>query len=208
MGAIPSQITSLTIVYSTVYSDADQRKHHSSASLAFVRGIHRGPVNFPHKWPVTRKMFPFEDVIMASIPVIKYVKCDFRMTIVVFWFEFSRHCNVLSLTQLIARDNKCNNICDLCTLYLNYCMHSVWFLHIVINSLWPGESIWWHISAYFTNGSGNGLSSGGTKPLPTLPSKSLASLCLAGQLVVILLLRWPFLQEYYTDYFKMSYDKC
>ena len=65
MGAIASQITSLTIVYSTVYSDADQRKHQSSASLAFVRGIHRGPVNSPHKWPVTRKMFPFDDVIMS-----------------------------------------------------------------------------------------------------------------------------------------------
>ena len=64
MGAIASQITSITIVYSIVYSDSDQRKHQSSASLAFVRGIHRGPVNFPHKWPVTRKMFPFDDVIM------------------------------------------------------------------------------------------------------------------------------------------------
>ena len=64
MDAIASQITSLTIVYSTVYSDADQSKHQSSASLAFVREIHRGPVNFPHKWPVTRKMFPFDDVIM------------------------------------------------------------------------------------------------------------------------------------------------
>ena len=41
MGAIASQITSLTIVYSTVYSNADQRKHQSSASLAFVWGIHR-----------------------------------------------------------------------------------------------------------------------------------------------------------------------
>ena len=65
MGAKASQITSLTIVYSTVYSDADQSKHQSSASLAFVRGIHRGPVNSPHKWPVTRKMFPFDDVIMC-----------------------------------------------------------------------------------------------------------------------------------------------
>ena len=64
MGAIASQITSLTIVYSTVYSDADQRKHQSSASLAFVRWIHRWPVNSPHKWPVTRKMSPFDDVIM------------------------------------------------------------------------------------------------------------------------------------------------
>ena len=65
MNAIASQITSLTIVYSIVYSDAHQRKHQSSASLAFVRGIHRGPVNSPHKWPVTRKMFPFDDVIMV-----------------------------------------------------------------------------------------------------------------------------------------------
>ena len=64
MGAITSLITSLTIVYSTVYSDADQRKLKSSASLAFVWGIHRGPVNSPHKWPVTRKMLPFDDVIM------------------------------------------------------------------------------------------------------------------------------------------------
>ena len=47
------------------YSNADQRKQQSSASLAFVGGIHRGPVNCPHKWPVTRKMFPFDDVIMT-----------------------------------------------------------------------------------------------------------------------------------------------
>ena len=65
MSAMESQITSLTIVYSTVYSDEDQRKHQSSASLAFVRGIHRWPVNSPHKGPVTWKMFPF-DVIMIS----------------------------------------------------------------------------------------------------------------------------------------------
>ena len=65
MGAMASQIASLTIVCSTVYSGADQRKHQSSASLAFVRGIHRWPVNSPHKWSVTRKMFPFDDVIMT-----------------------------------------------------------------------------------------------------------------------------------------------
>ena len=64
MGTVASQITSLTIVYSTIYSGADQRIHQSSASLAFVRGIHRGPVNSLHKWSVTRKMFPFDDVIM------------------------------------------------------------------------------------------------------------------------------------------------
>ena len=64
MTMLASQITSLTVVYSIVYSGVNQRKHQSSASLAFVREIHRGPVNFPHKGPVTRKMFPFDDVIM------------------------------------------------------------------------------------------------------------------------------------------------
>ena len=73
MNMMASQITSLTIVYSTVWSDANQRKHQSSALLAFVRGIHRGPVNSPHKWPATRKMFPFDDVIM----VLGW-SCDFR----------------------------------------------------------------------------------------------------------------------------------
>ena len=58
MSAIASQIASLTTVYLTVYSDANQRKYQSSASLAFVWSIHRGPV--------TRKMFPFDDVIMIS----------------------------------------------------------------------------------------------------------------------------------------------
>ena len=70
MGAIASQITTLTIVYSTLYSNADQRKHQSSASLAFVRGIHRGPVNSPRKWPITRKMFPFDDVIMYTTELL------------------------------------------------------------------------------------------------------------------------------------------
>ena len=67
MSAMASQITSLTTVYSTVYSGTDERKHQSSASLAFVRGIHRWPVNFSHKGPVTRKMFPFDDVIMNNV---------------------------------------------------------------------------------------------------------------------------------------------
>ena len=64
MGTMVSQITSLTIVYSTVYSCADQWKHQCSMSLAFVRGIHQWLVNSPHKWPDTWKMLPFDDVIM------------------------------------------------------------------------------------------------------------------------------------------------
>ena len=79
MNTMASQITSLTIVYSTIYSGADQSKHQSSASLAFVWVIHRGPVNSPHKWPVTRKLFPFDDVIMASLPYwrLTHDKCFF-----------------------------------------------------------------------------------------------------------------------------------
>ena len=71
MGAMASQITSLTIVYSTVYSGANQRKRQSSASLAFVRGIHRWPLNSPHKWQITRKMFPFDDVIMFGEEILR-----------------------------------------------------------------------------------------------------------------------------------------
>ena len=62
MGAMASQITSLTIVYSTVYSATNQRKYQSSVWLAFLEGIHRWPVNSLHKGPVTRKMFSFDDV--------------------------------------------------------------------------------------------------------------------------------------------------
>ena len=55
MSAMASQITSVWIVCSTVCSGADQRKHQSSVSLLFVRGIHRWPVDSPHKWPVTQE---------------------------------------------------------------------------------------------------------------------------------------------------------
>ena len=75
MVVMASQNISLTIVYSTVYSDAHQSKHQSSASLAFVWGIHRGPVNSPHKWPVTRKMSPFDDVIMFAL-LLFCLKCN------------------------------------------------------------------------------------------------------------------------------------
>ena len=64
MNVMASQITSLTIVYSSVYSGSNQRKHQSFGSLTFVRGIHHWPVNSPHKWPVPRKMFPSDDGIM------------------------------------------------------------------------------------------------------------------------------------------------
>ena len=72
MGTMASQITSPTNVYSIVYSGADQRKHQSSTSLAFVWGIHQSPVNSLHKRRVTRKMFLFDDVIMKGFETMLF----------------------------------------------------------------------------------------------------------------------------------------
>ena len=76
MGAVASQITSPTIVYSIVYSGADQRKHENSSSVDFVRGIHWWPLNSPHKWPVTRKIFPFDDVLMITSGIKYHLPMD------------------------------------------------------------------------------------------------------------------------------------
>ena len=66
MSAMASQITGVSSVCSTVCSGADQRKYQSCASLDIMRGIHQSPVDSPHKRLVTRKMFPFDDVIMKQ----------------------------------------------------------------------------------------------------------------------------------------------
>ena len=66
MSEMVSLITGVSMVCSTICSSADQRKHQNSASLAFLRGIHRWPVNSPHEAPVARKMFQFNDVTMIK----------------------------------------------------------------------------------------------------------------------------------------------
>ena len=107
MSAMGSQITSLTIVYSTVHSSgADQRKHQSSVPLVFVRGIHPWPMNSPHKGPVMRKMFPFDDVIMNTFRVMhndrqfgNIFKCIFLMKKVEFRLKF--HWSLFVMDQLI-----------------------------------------------------------------------------------------------------------
>ena len=101
MGAIASRITSLTIVCTIVYSGADQRKQQSSASLAFVRGrgIHRGPVNSPHKRPVTRKCLR---LMTSSWTIsIEYIHCGFALlsfVVVTLPIQLDS-CNSLSLEQ-------------------------------------------------------------------------------------------------------------
>ena len=81
MGAIASQITSLTIVHSIFFSDADRRKHQRSASLAFMRGFHRSPVHFPQNWPITRKRFSFDDVIMWIRVCVCVCKFELRVLV-------------------------------------------------------------------------------------------------------------------------------
>ena len=67
MSTMASQITGVSIVYLTPCWGADQRKHFASfVSQAYVGRIHRWPVKSPHKEPLTRKMFPFDNVIMPN----------------------------------------------------------------------------------------------------------------------------------------------
>ena len=89
MDVMAYQITSRMIVYWTVYSGADQRKHQSSASLVFVRGNHRWPVNSPHKWPVMRKMFPFNGVIIRERCLMqRYNMDDVAWLKMHFWTQY------------------------------------------------------------------------------------------------------------------------
>ena len=69
MSAMVPQITCVSIIWSIICSGADQRKHPSSASLAFVKEIHRWPMDSPHKGPVTRKIYPFGNVIMVLFQI-------------------------------------------------------------------------------------------------------------------------------------------
>ena len=94
MSAIECQINGILIVCSTVCSGADQRKHQSSASLAFVGGIHQWPVDSPHKGPVIWNMFPFDDVmthLRSRLPLlpIPQVSCPPRDPRVLLWHPLS-----------------------------------------------------------------------------------------------------------------------
>ena len=79
MSAMASQITSLTIVYSTIYSGTDQRKYQSSASMAFVCGDSPVTGEFPAQRSSNAEMFPFSDVIMLSPPTRLFISV-LRMT--------------------------------------------------------------------------------------------------------------------------------
>ena len=128
MTTMVSQLTSLTVVYSIVYSDADQRKYQSSASLAFVRGIHREPVNCPHKGPVTRKKFPFGDVIMITSFVLS--GNEIRPTWVKINPNLCRHVtsqghNELNTHRFYLSDSIFHKLCE------HYCCALISFVSII-----------------------------------------------------------------------------
>ena len=109
MGAMASQITSLTTLCSTVYSGADQWKHPSSASLAFVCGIHRCPLNSPYKGPVTQKMFPFDDVIMWLFTdgILEYILSN--KIYFIFFSQFTAHAS-MGLNDIMYVTLACHEI--------------------------------------------------------------------------------------------------
>ena len=82
MSVMVSQITSLTIVCSSIYSGADQRKHQSSASLAFEQGIHRWPVNSSHKGPVTLMTSSWTVLVGQALLTIVVAVVSVRLTLI------------------------------------------------------------------------------------------------------------------------------
>ena len=180
MDAMASQITSLTIVFSTVFSDADQRKHPSSASLAFVRGIHRGPVNFPHKWPVTRKMFPFVDVLMSEL------NTPFR------------HCLLLKKTQSLF------SIFNILTLIVSVSSPEVQVeidtvYGIILHSIWTGKHC---------DDKSPVPSSSLDKQLKSFLTELVLIYCQLNPLKHTPTKVWQFWDFVFTKRFQMTYLKC
>ena len=87
MSAMVSQITGVSMVCFALCSGAHQRKHQNSASLALVRGSRRWPVNSPHKRPVTRKMFPYDDVISISSVSQKTTSLQWNNCLCTLWWR-------------------------------------------------------------------------------------------------------------------------
>ena len=116
MSAMASQITNVSIGCWTVCSGADQRKYQSFGSLAFVMEIYRWPVDSPHKGPVTRKVFLFDDVTTAShVPYI-----DVFHSVTIFW----NTCYGLLSNQMrfpLPKEYVCCGICGIA--FLNRCVY-------------------------------------------------------------------------------------
>ena len=127
-----SQITCVSIAYLNVCSDADQRKHKSSASLAFVRGINRWPVNSPHKGPVTPKMFQFMTSSCTAVPATHWPKRNWflnfpLMSVLVFATQINR-CDSDEFYRIRLAAYILYTQQKLCK--LNECINLIWFASI------------------------------------------------------------------------------
>ena len=134
MSAMASQITAVSIVWSSVCWGSDERKHQSCTSLAFVRGINRRPVDILHKGPVTRILFLFEDVIMKeSCPhyfplVLEIHRWPLGPVKVCFDVFFD-----VNFNKMLNKQSSCR-----------------WWrqtrIHFLMNSFCPSDGIWRHTS--------------------------------------------------------------
>ena len=109
MGTMASQITSLMIIYSTTYWGADQSKHQSSASLAFVWGIHRWPVNSPHIIMLPFSCFPMRwHMARSGIGGSTTMALDtLKVEILPLCFLVYIKCHLISLSLLVRDSLKC-----------------------------------------------------------------------------------------------------
>ena len=98
MSTMASQITSVTFVYSTDCSGADQINIKALGQWPFMRGIHQWLVNSSPKGPVTRKMFLFDDVIMLFCATISLLKwCTICMGDLSYGFQWIKFPSMLSM---------------------------------------------------------------------------------------------------------------
>ena len=117
MGAKASQITSLTIVYSSVYSGTDKRKHQSSASLAFVRGIH-WTIEFPAKrasnaendsiWWRHHGFTIYHFEIHISLFLLRFVTVKFHSDFTALWKQ------VTQVNHSTSHNSPCWYTCGIC----------------------------------------------------------------------------------------------
>ena len=124
-------------LFTQPFNQADKKKHQSSASLAFLRGIHRWPVNLPHKGPVTRKMFPFGDVIMTETVTFHFQKAGVRT----IRLTLSRGRPYIAWVE--------NNVTRRATtnrLINDGIWHQIRITRSVIHSFWHNDAIWRHRS--------------------------------------------------------------
>ena len=140
---IASQITSFTLVYLIVYSGADKKKTSKLCVTSHCAGKSPGPVNSPHKWPVTRKMFPFDDYIMQLWTTHHITEpCDFRLSLhypTPLSVSLQKPMQLLS-TQILQILSQClqNFTFTMCFRTVAY----VFLLHRVDCILRPFHSVW------------------------------------------------------------------